>query len=108
MELNISEERDNAMVDFQLSQAFDIITFGEFFKGFELLQRWMIKHHFEDVDYSDMDLEAIDKEMMVDREIEQSRVEGGDEGEGLEEALVDPLVDPAANVVADSAVNLAV
>ena len=68
----------------------------------------MIKHHFEDVEYSDMDVEAIDKEMMVDREIEQVGVEGGDEGEGLEEALVDPLVDPATNVVADSAVNLAV
>nr|POF18904.1 hypothetical protein CFP56_29727 [Quercus suber] len=73
MKLNISEERENVVVDFLLSQAFDIITFGKFFKGFELLRWWKIKYHFDAVDYSDMDLEAIDKEMTVDRETEQAR-----------------------------------
>ena len=55
-----------------------------------------------------MDLEAIDKEMTADREIEQAGLEGGDEGEGPEEALVDPPVDLAVNLVADFAVKLAI
>ena len=39
------------------------------FQKFELLRWWKIKHHFEAIDYFDMDLEAIDKEMTADREI---------------------------------------
>ena len=68
------------------------------FQKFELLRWWTIKHHFE----------AIDKEMTADREIQQAGLEGGDEGEGPEEALVDPPVDPAVNLVADFVVNLAI
>ena len=78
------------------------------FQKFEFLRCWTIKHHFEAIDYFDMDLEAIDKEMTADREIEQAGLEGGDEGEGPEEALVDPPVDPAVNLVADFAVKLAI
>ena len=34
----VSNERENAVVDFLASEAFSTIYFDEFFKGFELLQ----------------------------------------------------------------------
>ena len=36
--LKIGDKREKAMADFQASEAFGIITFNEFFKGFELWQ----------------------------------------------------------------------
>lgn len=74
----------------------------------------MIKHHSEAVDYSDLDFEAIDKEMMADKELERARadeqaeVESGDEAEGLEGAPVDPCVDPTIDLIANPAVDLAI
>lgn len=37
MKLNISEKHGKVVANFQLSQAFGIITFDKFFKGIELL-----------------------------------------------------------------------
>ena len=74
----------------------------------------MIKHHSEVVDYSDLDFEAIDKEMMTDKELERARaneqagVESGDEVEGPEGAPVDPCVDPTIDLIANPAVDLAI
>lgn len=72
----VSNECENIVADFQAFDAFLTVTLDEFFKGFELLWRWMMKHHFEANDYSDLDFEAIHKEMMADEDLE----------EGLEDA----------------------
>lgn len=93
----IGDEREKSVADFQESEAFGIITFDQFFKGFELWQRWTLKHLSTAIDYFDLDFEAIDKEIMANeraRANEKDGVEGGDEGEGLVDAPVDPPIDP--------------
>nr|POE86332.1 hypothetical protein CFP56_41215 [Quercus suber] len=84
-------------------EAFGIITFDEFFKGFELWQRWTLKHLSTTIDYFDLDFDAIDKEMMANeraRTNEKAGAEGGDEGE----CLVDAPIDPPIDLVVDPAV----
>ena len=93
----IGDKREKSVADIQESEAFGIITFDQFFKGFELWQRWTLKHLFTAIDYSDLDFEAIDKEIMANeraRANEKAGVEGGDEGEGLVDAPIDPPIDP--------------
>lgn len=34
--------------------------------GFELLRRWMIKHHDHVADFANLDFEAIDTEVLTD------------------------------------------
>ena len=95
--LKIGDKREKAMADFQASEAFGIITFNEFFKGFELWQWWTLKHLSTAIDYSDLDFKAIDKEMMANeraRANEKAGAEGRDKGEGLVDAPVDPPIDP--------------
>uniref|UniRef100_A0A7N2LYE7 Uncharacterized protein n=1 Tax=Quercus lobata TaxID=97700 RepID=A0A7N2LYE7_QUELO len=57
---------------------------------FELPRRWTMKHHSKADDYSDLDYEAIRKEMMADEDAEGAKATGKlereDEGEGLEDA----------------------
>ena len=43
--LKLDSEYEKVVADFQVSEAFSIITFDEVFKGFELLRRWMMMHH---------------------------------------------------------------
>ena len=106
--LKIGDEHEKVVVDFQALESFGIIIFGKFFKDFELLQQWTTKHHLAVVDYSDLDFEAIDKEMVANKRVksnEQARVEGRDEGEGPVDALVDPPIDPALSPTADPVVD---
>ena len=106
--LKIGDEHEKVVVDFQALESFGIIIFGKFFKGFELLRQWTMKHHLAVVDYSDLDFEAIDKEMMANERVksnEQARVEGRDEGEGPVDALADPPIDPASSPTADLVVD---
>ena len=95
--LKLVLEREKAIVDFLLSKIYSIVSFDDYFKSFELLRRWTMKHHPE-VYYSSSDFEAIDKEMMTDeaaeqaRANEQARVRGEEGGEGPENVLVDSHV----------------
>ena len=57
MKLKVSNECEKAVVEFHVLEAFGVITFGKFFKGFELLWRWTMKHHFGAIDYYDLDFE---------------------------------------------------
>ena len=50
---------------FQLTEEYNAILFGWYFKGFELLRRYLIKHGLE-MDLEDLDSKAIDKEIEVD------------------------------------------
>ncbi|KAK9998118.1 hypothetical protein SO802_017721 [Lithocarpus litseifolius] len=63
--VNSRVELEKAVADFHASGAFGIITFDEFFKGFKLWQRWTMKHLSTTIDYSNLDFEGIDKEMMA-------------------------------------------
>ena len=47
---------------FQTTEEYNTILFRWYFKGFELLRRYMIKHD-PGVDLENLDFEAIDKEM---------------------------------------------
>ena len=50
---------------FQLTEEYNALLFGWYFRGFELLKRYLIKHGPE-MDLEDLDFKAIDKEMEVD------------------------------------------
>ena len=50
---------------FQLTKEYNAILFGWYFKGFELLRRYFVKHGLE-TDLEDLDFEAINKEIEAD------------------------------------------
>ena len=55
---------------FQQIDKYNIVLFNWYYKGFELLQRYIVKHP-SDVDLGSLDLEEVDKEMEMD-EVSQS------------------------------------
>ena len=54
-----------AVEGFQQTDEYDNVLFSWYFKGFELLRRYFIKHP-SGVDLEKLDLEEVDKEMVVD------------------------------------------
>ena len=54
-----------AVTAFQTTEEYNTILFQWYFKGFELLRRYMIKHG-SGVDLENLDFEAVDKEMEED------------------------------------------
>ena len=60
-----------AVTTFQTTEEYNIILFQWYFKGFELLRRYMIKHG-SGVDLENLDLEAVDKEMEEDKAAQAS------------------------------------
>ena len=61
---------------FQTTDEYNTILFSWYFKGFELLRRYLVKHP-TGVDMESLDLEEVDKEMAMD-EAAQSSAPGGD------------------------------
>ena len=51
-----------AVIAFQTTEEYNTILFQWYFKGFELLRRYMIKHDLS-VDLENLDFEAVDREM---------------------------------------------
>ena len=51
---------------FQLTDEYNTILFSLYYKGFELLRRYLVKHGPE-MDLKDLDFEAIDKEIEDDK-----------------------------------------
>ena len=41
--------------------------FVQYFRGFELLHWWMMKHHSQVVDFANLDFEAIDTKILVNK-----------------------------------------
>ena len=62
---------------FQLTDEYNDILFGWYFKGFELLRRYLIKHG-PGMDLEDLDFRAIDKEIEAD-EAAQAAVATGED-----------------------------
>ena len=54
-----------AIESFQQTEEYNIVLFSWYFKGFELLRRYFIKHP-SGVDLEKLDLEEVDKEMATD------------------------------------------
>ena len=62
----MDEEREKVIARFLESDRISNMQFKQYFKGFELLRRWMMKHHSLVVDFSNLDLEVVDIEILAD------------------------------------------
>ena len=60
-----------AIKGFQQIEEYNIVLFSWYFKGFELLRRYFIKHPSE-VDLEKLDFEEVDKEMAADEAAQSS------------------------------------
>ena len=69
--LRIDSEREKVIQNFKKSDHFSDLQFIQYYKGFELLCRWMMKYHNQAVDFSNLDFEAIDTEILADEAREQ-------------------------------------
>ena len=63
-----------AIEGFQQTEEYNTVLFSWYFKGFELLKRYFIKHP-SGVDLEKLDLEEVDKEMAVDKAAQSSAAE---------------------------------
>nr|POE64085.1 hypothetical protein CFP56_08456 [Quercus suber] len=56
---------------FMKSEHFSNLQFIQYYKGFELLCKWTMKHQNQVVDFSNLDFEAINTEVLADKAKEQ-------------------------------------
>ena len=63
-----------AVEGFQQTEEYTTVLFSWYFKGFELLRRYFIKH-LSGVDLEKLDLEEVDKEMDADEAAQSSAAE---------------------------------
>ena len=71
---------------FQTTDEYNTVLFSWYFKGFELLRRYLVKHP-AGVNMESLDLEEVDKEMAMD-EAAQSSTPGGDAPEPATDAPI--------------------
>ncbi|KAK9998111.1 hypothetical protein SO802_017714 [Lithocarpus litseifolius] len=81
----------NAVEAFQQTDEYNTVLFSWYFKGFELLRRYLVKH-LAGVHLDSLDLEEVDKEMVAD-EASHSSAPKGDAPDG---AFPPPAVDDVA------------
>ena len=65
--LKTDVERDKVVQKFKQLDDFLDLQFIQYFKGFELLCRWTMKHHSLVVDFSNLDFEKIGIEILADK-----------------------------------------
>ena len=73
--LKTDDERDKIIQKFKQSKEISDLQFMQYFKGFELLRRWTMKHHSLAVDFSGLDFEKIDTKILEDKAKEQEETE---------------------------------
>ena len=61
------------IAQFQQSDHFSDLLFTQYFKGFELLHRWMLKHQGEAINLLTLDFEVVDIEMVANEAKEEER-----------------------------------
>nr|POE85145.1 hypothetical protein CFP56_55370 [Quercus suber] len=73
--MKTDEERENVIQKFKQLEEFSDLQFLQYFKGFELLRLWTMKHHSLAVDFSSLDFEKIDTEVLEDeaKELEEAK-----------------------------------
>ena len=64
-----------AVEAFQQTEEYNTVLFSWYYKGFELLRRYFIKHP-TGVDLKNLDLEEVDKEMATDEASQSTAPEG--------------------------------
>ena len=62
--LKMDEEHEKVIARFLESDRFSDIQLKQYFKGFELLRKWMMKHQSHVADFASLDFEAIDIEIL--------------------------------------------
>ena len=97
--LRIDEEREKVIDQFLKFERFSDLQFIQYYKGFELLHRWTMKHHSQAMDFSNLDFKAIDTEALADEANEQEEAttaavggDGATEGGLMDEARVDKVI----------------
>ncbi|XP_050290729.1 uncharacterized protein LOC126729006 [Quercus robur] len=75
--LKTDDERDKIIQKFKQSEEISDLQFMQYFKGFELLCRWTMKHHSLAVDFFGLDYEKIETEILEDEAKEQEETESG-------------------------------
>ena len=96
--LRAAKAKDEVIAQFQESEHYSNLLFQQYFKGFELLLRWMLKHQVEAIDFSFLDFETVDTEMIAD----EAKEEESRATEGVASVLADIEVEvEAETVVAD-------
>ena len=93
--LKTDEERDKVVQKFKQSEEFSDLQFMQYFKRLELLHQWTMKHHSLAVDFSSLDFEKIDTEVLEDKakeleEAKSSAVEKAIEGKDANESTAPP------------------
>ena len=90
---------------FQTTVEYNTVLFSQYFKGFELLRRYLVKHP-SGADLGKLDLEEVDQEMAADEATHSSATEtDAPESAPTNEAPESALADDARvddNVVADA------
>ena len=80
---------------FQQTEEYSTVLFSWYFKGFELLRRYLIKHP-TGVDLPSLDLEVVDQEMAMDEATQSSAPEGDALGDIPPSGDVPATDDPSA------------
>ena len=77
--LRTDEKREKVIARFLESDRFSGMLL--YFKGFELLRRWMMKHHSHVADFANLDFEAIETKILA---VEANEKEGETIAEAIE------------------------
>ena len=64
------------------SNRFSDLQFVQYFKGLELLRRWMMKHQNQVADFANLDFEAIDTEILANEKEDETIAKVTDAAEG--------------------------
>ena len=61
----MDELREKVITRFLESDRFSDMQFKQYFKGFKLLCRWVMKHHSHVANFANLDFEAVDTEILA-------------------------------------------
>nr|POE78113.1 hypothetical protein CFP56_37905 [Quercus suber] len=75
--LKTDEKREKVIQKFKQSKEFSDLQFLQYFKGFELLRCWTMKHHSSAMNFSSLDFEKIDTEVLEEEVKELEEAESG-------------------------------
>ena len=75
--MKTDQERAKVIKKFKRLEEFSDLQFIQYFRGFKLLCRWTMKHHSTAVDFSNLDFEKIDTEILEDKSKEPERDKSG-------------------------------
>ena len=86
---------------FQQTEEYSTMLFSWYFKGFELLRRYLVKHP-TGVDLPSLDLEVVDQEMAIDEAAQSSALEGDAPGDTAPSGDVPATDDPSGEASTDA------